>query len=186
MCFSLDRGFNVVTADGPQRSRYTLSNSSTQGFPITPSVHSSQRPSVRPSFQRTSANLGVPAMNPLQAPTLITARVRRELRSALEAAKEPSLPPHLTTSDALNVPEDPVESAPRKRTESAISRFFPGGWFTSSPTIPDVIKTRTSTDVATGEFIRSASQDSAQSEPAVTPVVSPGDEETKSRWCTIM
>jgi hypothetical protein len=104
---------------------------------------------------------------------------------AQEAAKKPSLP-HLTTSDALNVPEDPVESAPRKRTESAISRFFPGGWFTSSPTVPDVIKTRTSTDVAIGEFIRSASQDSSQSEPAVTPVVSPGDEETKSRWCTIM
>ncbi|KAF7978796.1 hypothetical protein HWV62_44554 [Athelia sp. TMB] len=101
------------------------------------------------------------------------------------AEKKPSQL-QVNTSDSTHGPEEPVAAGSRKRTESAISRFFPGGWFSSSPTVPDVNRTRTSTEVATGEFIRSASQDGAQPESATTPVAAPGEEETKPRWCTIM
>ncbi|KZP34261.1 kinase-like protein [Athelia psychrophila] len=55
--------FSPMTPSGHKRA---VSISSTQGFPIAPSVHSSRRPSCRPSSRRTSLSVGVPAMNSLQ------------------------------------------------------------------------------------------------------------------------
>jgi len=90
--------------------------------------------------------------------------------------------------------EMPSSATSRKRLESTTSsRFFPGGWFSSSPTVPEESRTRTSLDVASGEFIRSPSAESRPSgeSPASTATSVPStedgeDEEKKTRWCTIM
>ncbi|KAJ8474300.1 hypothetical protein ONZ45_g15991 [Pleurotus djamor] len=74
-------------------------------------------------------------------------------------------------------------SRDRKRLEStSSSRFFPGGWFSSSPTIEG----RTSLENAQGEFahLKSPIETAA---PATTPIDGLAeDEEKRSRWCTIM
>jgi len=90
--------------------------------------------------------------------------------------------------------EMPSSATSRKRLESTTSsRFFPGGWFSSSPTVPEESRTRTSLDVASGEFIRSPSTESRPSSesPAAAaasiPSTADGEvEEKKARWCTIM
>jgi len=71
----------------------------------------------------------------------------------------------------------------RKRLESTTSsRFFPGGWFSSSPKVPE--EGRTSLDVAAGEFVH---QTSVENTPTTAiPSAVEEDREKKSRWCTIM
>lgn len=107
---------------------------------------------------------------------------------------------HLTTLDESGSSDRPLTSfempssaTSRKRLESTTSsRFFPGGWFSSSPTVPEASRTRTSLDVASGEFIRKPStefqppSEALSSEAASSPGTSGGDTEEKARWCTIM
>lgn len=85
---------------------------------------------------------------------------------------------------SLSTLETPAQS--RKRLEStASSRFFPGGWFSTSPTIGG----RTSLENAQGEFsaLKSPIDMAGTAAPATTPVDGLAeDEERKSRWCTIM
>ncbi|KDQ24652.1 hypothetical protein PLEOSDRAFT_1097798 [Pleurotus ostreatus PC15] len=86
--------------------------------------------------------------------------------------------------DASSTLETPAQS--RKRLEStASSRFFPGGWFSTSPTIGG----RTSLENAQGEFsaLKSPIDMAGTTAPATTPIDGLAeDEERKSRWCTIM
>ncbi|KAL0954804.1 hypothetical protein HGRIS_003750 [Hohenbuehelia grisea] len=90
----------------------------------------------------------------------------------------------LTTSSRDDTDVSPTK--PRSRLEStASSRFFPGGWFSSSPKIQG----RPSLDVAQGEFTPSKTpvDMSGTTAPAPTPVDGLAeDEEKKAKWCTIM
>lgn len=89
--------------------------------------------------------------------------------------------------------ELPSAKLSRKRHNStASSRFFAGGWFSTSPTVPDELKTRTSLDMASGEFTRSQSSDGDHSmsgdfgNGASVAMEDSQDGEKKARWCTIM
>ncbi|KAG2140104.1 hypothetical protein DEU56DRAFT_798627 [Suillus clintonianus] len=96
----------------------------------------------------------------------------------------------VTESSTLRI-DIPTNGANRNRLESTTSsRFFPGGWFSSSPKVPE--EGRTSLDVAAGEFIHKSS---VENTPTTAPTTSPTtalpsaveeDKEKKSRWCTIM
>ncbi|OBZ72202.1 hypothetical protein A0H81_07791 [Grifola frondosa] len=74
--------------------------------------------------------------------------------------------------------------SPRTRHEStASSRFFPGGWFSSTHKLHH--EGRTSLDHATGEFTRSPVEPSSALEaPANTPV--DNTDEGKKKWCVVM
>ncbi|EGN98707.1 hypothetical protein SERLA73DRAFT_73309 [Serpula lacrymans var. lacrymans S7.3] len=106
-----------------------------------------------------------------------------------DAIHKLSQKPSLATVDELNSTdgpslhiEIPTSASSRKRLESTTSsRFFPGGWFSSSPKVPE--EGRTSLDVAAGEFI-SKSAETTPTTPMPTAVEE--DSEKKARWCTIM
>jgi len=90
---------------------------------------------------------------------------------------------NVTESTTLRIDIPATNDDGRKRLESTTSsRFFPGGWFSSSPKVPE--EGRASLDVATGEFI---SQSSVENTPTTAiPSAVEEDREKKSRWCTIM
>ena len=76
-------------------------------------------------------------------------------------------------------------SAPRARLESTTSsRFFPGGWFSSTPKV--VEEGRESLDHAQGEFSKSPAASPALEVPANTPVDGEVDDKTRKKWCIIM
>jgi len=115
----------------------------------------------------------------------------------LEVSQKISQKPSLSAVDELNaasttdvsefttlridIPATNEDS--RKRLESTTSsRFFPGGWFSSSPKVPE--EGRASLDVAAGEFVN---QSSVENTPTTAlPSAVEEDREKKSRWCTIM
>ncbi|OJA18177.1 hypothetical protein AZE42_05301 [Rhizopogon vesiculosus] len=115
----------------------------------------------------------------------------------LEVSQKISKKPSLSAVDELNaasttdvsqfttlridIPATNEDS--RKRLESTTSsRFFPGGWFSSSPKVPE--EGRASLDVAAGEFVQ---QTSVENTPTTAlPSAVEEDREKKSRWCTIM
>ncbi len=80
-------------------------------------------------------------------------------------------------------------SKSRARLESTTSsRFFPGGWFSSTTKLAE--ENRTSLEMATGEFAKSPT-DSVAPSPAVeappgTPVDGNVDDKKKGKWCVIM
>ncbi|KAH9928599.1 uncharacterized protein B0H18DRAFT_1210133 [Fomitopsis serialis] len=83
--------------------------------------------------------------------------------------------------------QPPSPTTIRTRHESTTSsRFFPGGWFSSSPKLPEEL---TSHENAEGEFLKSPSSAVASpglEVPANTPIDGKIDEEKRGRWCTIM
>ncbi|KAF9223864.1 hypothetical protein BS17DRAFT_781329 [Gyrodon lividus] len=84
-------------------------------------------------------------------------------------------------SGALHI-EIPTSPLRRTRVESTTSsRFFPGGWFSSSPKVPE--EGRTSLEVAAGEFV---SKTVGSTPSTALPSAVEEDKEKKSRWCTIM
>ncbi|KAH7930187.1 hypothetical protein BV22DRAFT_80986 [Leucogyrophana mollusca] len=91
----------------------------------------------------------------------------------LSASNSPSLQIEIPTSNASS----------RKRHESTTSsRFFPGGWFSTSPKVPE--GGRTSLEIAAGEFISKAPGETTPT--TAIPSAVEEDKEKKSRWCTIM
>ncbi|KAG1779156.1 hypothetical protein EV702DRAFT_1090745 [Suillus placidus] len=93
----------------------------------------------------------------------------------------------VTESSTLHIDIPTNNGANRNRLESTTSsRFFPGGWFSSSPKVPE--EGRASLDVAAGEFVHKSS---VENTPTTDPTTAPPsaveeDKEKKSRWCTIM
>ncbi|GBE88022.1 hypothetical protein SCP_1202500 [Sparassis crispa] len=89
-------------------------------------------------------------------------------------------------ASATSVAEPVSPTHARQRLESTTSsRFFPGGWFSSTPKSHD--KGRASHETAAGEFSKSPT--SATSTPALeVPTNTPteGIDEKKKGWCTIM
>ncbi|CCM04302.1 uncharacterized protein FIBRA_06473 [Fibroporia radiculosa] len=75
----------------------------------------------------------------------------------------------------------------RARLESTTSsRFFPGGWFSSTHKLPEG---RTSHEYASGEFSKSptsATESPALEVPTNTPIDGVIDEKKRSKWCIIM
>ncbi|KAG2133654.1 uncharacterized protein EDB93DRAFT_1173961 [Suillus bovinus] len=93
----------------------------------------------------------------------------------------------ITESSILRIDIPTNNGANRSRLESTTSsRFFPGGWFSSSPKVPE--EGRTSLDVAAGEFIHKSSVENTPTSAPTTALPSAVEEDTekKSRWCTIM
>ncbi|KAG1750143.1 hypothetical protein EDB19DRAFT_1904393 [Suillus lakei] len=93
----------------------------------------------------------------------------------------------VTESSTLRIDIPTNNGANRNRLESTTSsRFFPGGWFSSSPKVPE--EGRTSLDVAAGEFIHKSSVENTPTTAPTTalPSAVEEDKEKKSRWCTIM
>ena len=76
----------------------------------------------------------------------------------------------------------------RTRLESTTSsRFFPGGWFSSSTKLPE--EGRTSLEIATGEFSRSISEETASPAmevPTNTPIDGDVEHKKNGKWCVIM
>ncbi|KAL4268573.1 hypothetical protein AB1N83_001782 [Pleurotus pulmonarius] len=124
------------------------------------------------------SNPQTPRNEPSEEPQAFPSNTKPTV-SRLDTSGEPH---ELDTS--LSTLETPAQS--RKRLEStASSRFFPGGWFSTSPTIGG----RTSLENAQGEFsaLKSPIDMAGTTAPATTPVDGLAeDEERKSRWCTIM
>ena len=97
----------------------------------------------------------------------------------------------LEASTGVTVDKHAGLSAPaqRVRLESTTSsRFFPGGWFSSTTKLAE--ENRTSLEMATGEFAKSPT-DSVAPSPAVeappgTPVDGNVDDKKKGKWCVIM
>lgn len=88
----------------------------------------------------------------------------------------------VTESSTLRIDIPTNNGANRNRLESTTSsRFFPGGWFSSSPKVPEE---RTSLDVAAGEFVHKSSVENTPT--TAIPSAVEEDKEKKSRWCTIM
>jgi len=93
----------------------------------------------------------------------------------------------VTESSTLRIDIPTNNGANRNRLESTTSsRFFPGGWFSSSPKVPE--EGRTSLDVAAGEFINKSSVENTPTTAPTSalPSAVEEDKEKKSRWCTIM
>jgi hypothetical protein len=89
----------------------------------------------------------------------------------------------VTESTTLRIDIPTNNGANRNRLESTTSsRFFPGGWFSSSPKVPE--EGRTSLDVAAGEFVHKSSVENTPT--TALPSAVEEDKEKKSRWCTIM
>ncbi|KAG1821145.1 uncharacterized protein BJ212DRAFT_1337899 [Suillus subaureus] len=112
------------------------------------------------------------------------------LEEPQKIAKKPSLSAvdelnaaEVTESSTLRIDIPTNNGANRNRLESTTSsRFFPGGWFSSSPKVPE--EGRTSLDVAAGEFIHKSSVENTPT--TALPSAVEEDKEKKSRWCTIM
>ena len=81
-------------------------------------------------------------------------------------------------------------STGRNRLESTTSsRFFPGGWFSSTTKLPE--DGRTSLENATGEFAKaheSVAPSPAVEAPPATPVDGnlDDDKRNKGKWCVVM
>ncbi|KAG1771018.1 hypothetical protein EDD22DRAFT_966385 [Suillus occidentalis] len=96
----------------------------------------------------------------------------------------------VTETSTLRIDIPTNNGANRNRLESTTSsRFFPGGWFSSSPKVPE--EGRTSLDVAAGEFVHPVHKSSVENTPTTAPTTAlpsavEEDKEKKSRWCTIM
>lgn len=93
----------------------------------------------------------------------------------------------VTESSTLRIDIPTHNGANRNRLESTTSsRFFPGGWFSSSPKVPE--EGRASLDVAAGEFVHKSSVENTPTTDPTTalPSAVEEDKEKKSRWCTIM
>lgn len=130
------------------------------------------------------------------------ALVARETPQTFPVLEEPqkiaNKKPSLSAVDELNATEVTETStlridiptnngSNRNRLESTTSsRFFPGGWFSSSPKVPE--EGRTSLDVAAGEFVHKSSVENTPTTAPTTalPSAVEEDKEKKSRWCTIM
>ncbi|KAG1870602.1 hypothetical protein DFJ58DRAFT_763741 [Suillus subalutaceus] len=126
------------------------------------------------------------------------APIAREIFPVLEEPRKIANKPSLSAVDELNAAEVTESStlridipanngANRNRLESTTSsRFFPGGWFSSSPKVPE--EGRTSLDVAAGEFVHKSSVENTPTTAPTTalPSAVEEDREKKSRWCTIM
>lgn len=93
----------------------------------------------------------------------------------------------VTETSTLRIDIPTNNGSNRNRLESTTSsRFFPGGWFSSSPKVPE--EGRTSLDVAAGEFVHKSSVENTPTTAPTTalPSAVEEDKEKKSRWCTIM
>lgn len=127
---------------------------------------------------------------------LLTGQATKSIREKPSLLRLTSLDEDGSTDRPLLSFEMPTSATSRKRLESTTSsRFFPGGWFSSSPTIPEGSRTRTSLDVASGEFIRSPSTESRPSgelsasvsaSPSSAAAAEEEGKEKKARSCTIM
>ncbi|TFK40315.1 hypothetical protein BDQ12DRAFT_734312 [Crucibulum laeve] len=99
-------------------------------------------------------------------------------------------------SDNSEVQTGPDFPSARKRLESTTSsRFFPGGWFSSTPKVAD--ETRPSLEVAQGEFssskptspvddVSDSVSDSTTGTASTESVEEPEEKHAKGRWCVIM
>lgn len=73
----------------------------------------------------------------------------------------------------------------RARLESTTSsRFFPGGWFSSTPKVLE--EGRESLDHAQGEFSKGPAASPALEAPTNTPVDGEVDDKASKRWCIVM
>ncbi|KAI9000589.1 hypothetical protein BD414DRAFT_451042 [Trametes punicea] len=114
-----------------------------------------------------------------------------------KVAAKPSLPRLAPVDENMQIQieessppaADIAPSSARARLESTTSsRYFPGGWFSSTAKLPD--EGRTSMDHASGEFAKSPSEPSASPAlevPANTPVDGNVEEKHKrGKWCIVM